>query len=218
MPCSARRPPWRLTLTSAARNWTGQRSSSGGSGERKKGGERLHMTSEKGRKWNIQHLSVDCGICVLGRTNCGLLQHCDCFPLPSMSPPPFSHIPSPFPLLLPPPRYINTMGDVLISSGVVAYLGAFTVDFRQEAIHEWHGLCLKKKIPCSPTSSVNATLGDPVKIRAWNIAGLPVDSFSVDNAIIVSNSRRWPLMIDPQGMCTPCESPLSYHCFQTHGS
>jgi dynein heavy chain len=38
-----------------------------------------------------------------------------------------------------------------------------------------------------------------VKIRAWNIAGLPVDSFSVDNGIIVSKSRRWPLMIDPQG-------------------
>ena len=86
-----------------------------------------------------------------------------------------------------------------MSSGVVAYLGAFTVDFRQQAIHEWHSLCREKKIPCSPTFSVNATLGDPVKIRAWNIAGLPVDSFSVDNGIIVSNSRRWPLMIDPQG-------------------
>ena len=96
-------------------------------------------------------------------------------------------------------RYINITGDVLMSSGVVAYLGAFTVDFRQQAIHEWHTLCREKKIPCSPTFSVNATLGDPVKIRAWNIAGLPVDSFSVDNGIIISNSRRWPLMIDPQG-------------------
>lgn len=86
-----------------------------------------------------------------------------------------------------------------MSSGVVAYLGAFTVDFRQQAIHEWHTLCRKKKIPCSLTFSVNATLGDPVKIRAWNITGLPVDSFSVDNGIIISNSRRWPLMIDPQG-------------------
>ena len=38
-----------------------------------------------------------------------------------------------------------------------------------------------------------------MKIRAWNIAGLPVDSFSVDNGIIVDNARRWPLMIDPQG-------------------
>ena len=38
-----------------------------------------------------------------------------------------------------------------------------------------------------------------MKIRAWNIAGLPVDAFSVDNGIIVDNARRWPLMIDPQG-------------------
>ena len=38
-----------------------------------------------------------------------------------------------------------------------------------------------------------------MKIRAWNIAGLPVDAFSVDNGIIVNSSRRWPLMIDPQG-------------------
>ena len=42
-------------------------------------------------------------------------------------------------------------------------------------------------------------LGDPVKIRAWQIAGLPVDAFSIDNGIIVGNSRRWPLCIDPQG-------------------
>lgn len=46
--------------------------------------------------------------------------------------------------------------------------------------------------------SLNATLGDPVKIRAWQIAGLPVDSFSVDNGIIATNARRWPLCIDPQ--------------------
>jgi len=41
-------------------------------------------------------------------------------------------------------------------------------------------------------------LGDPVKIRAWNIDGLPSDNFSVENAIIIQNSRRWPLFIDPQ--------------------
>lgn len=67
---------------------------------------------------------------------------------------------------------------------------------------EWHQLCVAKKIPCSPTFSLNATLGDPVKIRAWQIAGLPIDNFSIDNGIIVSNSRRWPLMIDPQGKHT----------------
>ena len=60
-------------------------------------------------------------------------------------------------------------------------------------------MCKDKKILCSENFSVNATLGEPVKIRAWHIAGLPVDSFSIDNGIVVSNSRRWPLMIDPQG-------------------
>ena len=96
-------------------------------------------------------------------------------------------------------RYNNITGDVLLSSGVVAYLGAFTVDFRQECVQGWLKLCQEKGIPCSKQFSLNATLGQPVKIRSWQIAGLPVDSFSVDNGIIVTNSRRWPLLIDPQG-------------------
>lgn len=69
----------------------------------------------------------------------------------------------------------------------------------QTVIKEWHDLCQKKTIPCSKHFTLNATLGEPVAIRAWNIAGLPIDAFSVDNGIIVSKSRRWPLMIDPQG-------------------
>lgn len=95
-------------------------------------------------------------------------------------------------------RYIDLTGDVLLSSGTVAYLGAFTVDYRLKCQKQWQVLCNEKNIPCSSDFSLSGTLGDPVKIRAWHIAGLPVDSFSVDNGIIVSNSRRWALMIDPQ--------------------
>lgn len=47
--------------------------------------------------------------------------------------------------------------------------------------------------------SLAATLGDAIKIRQWRIDGLPTDSFSTDNGVIVDNARRWPLMIDPQG-------------------
>ncbi|XP_069860475.1 dynein axonemal heavy chain 3 isoform X1 [Dipodomys merriami] len=96
-------------------------------------------------------------------------------------------------------RYTNLTGDVLLSSGTVAYLGAFTVDYRVQCQEEWLGYCKDRVIPGSTEFSLSNTLGDPVKIRAWQIAGLPVDSFSIDNGIIVSNSRRWPLMIDPQG-------------------
>ncbi|XP_032094987.1 dynein heavy chain 12, axonemal [Thamnophis elegans] len=95
--------------------------------------------------------------------------------------------------------YDNLTGDVLISAGVIAYLGAFTAGFRQECTKEWSKLCKVKNIPCSENFSLSKTLGDPIKIRAWNISGLPTDQFSIDNGVIVDNSRRWPLMIDPQG-------------------
>nr|XP_020824636.1 dynein heavy chain 12, axonemal isoform X2 [Phascolarctos cinereus] len=95
--------------------------------------------------------------------------------------------------------YDNLTGDVLISAGVIAYLGAFTAGFRHECTKDWSRLCKEKEIPCSDDFSLSKILGDPVKIRAWNIAGLPTDAFSIDNGVIVSNSRRWPLMIDPQG-------------------
>ncbi|XP_048664162.1 dynein axonemal heavy chain 7 isoform X2 [Marmota marmota marmota] len=95
--------------------------------------------------------------------------------------------------------YINLTGDILISSGVVAYLGAFTSNYRQNQTKEWTELCKLKSIPCSDEYSLMGTLGEAVTIRAWNIAGLPSDSFSIDNGIIIMNARRWPLMIDPQG-------------------
>uniref|UniRef100_A0A8C9VXT2 Dynein axonemal heavy chain 12 n=1 Tax=Scleropages formosus TaxID=113540 RepID=A0A8C9VXT2_SCLFO len=91
--------------------------------------------------------------------------------------------------------YDNLTGDVLISAGVIAYLGAFTAAFRFDCTRAWTKLCKVLK----HTNVIFLTLGDPIKIRAWNIAGLPTDSFSIDNGVIVSNSRRWPLMIDPQG-------------------
>ncbi|GCC38553.1 hypothetical protein chiPu_0017068 [Chiloscyllium punctatum] len=96
-------------------------------------------------------------------------------------------------------KHKDLTGDVLLSSGTVAYLGAFTVDYRHECQSEWQILCKERLIPCSDEFSLSSILGDLVKIRAWQIAGLPVDAFSIDNGIIISNSRRWPLMIDPQG-------------------
>jgi dynein heavy chain len=36
---------------------------------------------------------------------------------------------------------------------------------------DWAVLCKSKKIPCSDNFTLSATLGDAVKIRAWQIAG-----------------------------------------------
>ena len=95
--------------------------------------------------------------------------------------------------------YENLTGDVLLCSGYIAYLGAFTLPYREEILAEWTAACAEKGIPCSPTFKLITVLGEPVKIREWTIDGLPNDSFSIDNAIVMSKSRRWPLIIDPQG-------------------
>ncbi|KAM8856216.1 dynein axonemal heavy chain 7 [Spinachia spinachia] len=95
--------------------------------------------------------------------------------------------------------YNNLTGDILISAAIVAYLGAFTSSYRLDQTDEWMNLSKSREIPCSRNMSLMNSLGDPIKTRAWTIDGLPSDIFSIDNGIIISNARRWPLMIDPQG-------------------
>jgi dynein heavy chain len=96
-------------------------------------------------------------------------------------------------------KFIALTGDVLIASGIVAYLGAFTKLYRDECVADWVKVCKERNIPCSDDVTLYGVLADPVKVRAWNLTGLPNDSFSIDNGIMISNARRWPLMIDPQG-------------------
>lgn len=39
---------------------------------------------------------------------------------------------------------------------------------------------------------------DDAQIAQWNNEGLPMDRMSTENATIMVNSTRWPLLIDPQ--------------------
>lgn len=41
-------------------------------------------------------------------------------------------------------------------------------------------------------------LTDDTQIATWNNEGLPNDRMSSENATILTNSHRWPLMVDPQ--------------------
>jgi dynein heavy chain, axonemal len=52
-------------------------------------------------------------------------------------------------------------------------------------INEWNKLIEERNLPRSSSFSLVGVLGEPVTIRAWNIAGLPSDSFSIENGIIL---------------------------------
>uniref|UniRef100_A0A672Z7Z9 Uncharacterized protein n=1 Tax=Sphaeramia orbicularis TaxID=375764 RepID=A0A672Z7Z9_9TELE len=93
---------------------------------------------------------------------------------------------------------INVIGNVFIAAACVAYYGAFTSHYRQLLIDQWIKRCQDLDIPISSSFSLIKILGDPYVIRQWNTEGLPRDSVSTENGILVTEGRRWPLMIDPQ--------------------
>jgi len=93
----------------------------------------------------------------------------------------------------------SLVGDVLVAAASVAYLGPFTVNYRAELCATWRAQMAELKLPFSEGVTLMSTLQDAVRMRQWAIAGLPSDSISMENGLILSNARRWPLMIDPQG-------------------
>lgn len=92
----------------------------------------------------------------------------------------------------------NLIGDMCLASGCLAYLGPFTAPFRYKIILLWIEEAKRFNIPCS-NFNFYSTLSDPVIVRTWLIDGLPADEFSLENGLLSTCSRRWPLMIDPQG-------------------
>nr|XP_034961987.1 dynein heavy chain 1, axonemal isoform X3 [Zootoca vivipara] len=93
----------------------------------------------------------------------------------------------------------NIAGDVLASAGFIAYMGPFTGQYRNSLYDEWISKLETYNVPHTKEPNLIATLGDPVKIRSWQIAGLPNDTLSVENGMITQFSQRWTLFIDPQG-------------------
>jgi dynein heavy chain len=81
---------------------------------------------------------------------------------------------------------------------------------RDEAIVSWTAECKAQGIPHSDDFSLAAVLGNPITIRSWTIDGLPNDALSIDNAIILTEARRWPLMIDPQGQANRYSQPADW--------
>ncbi|XP_037386166.1 dynein axonemal heavy chain 1 isoform X5 [Talpa occidentalis] len=93
----------------------------------------------------------------------------------------------------------NISGDVLVAAGFVAYLGPFTGQYRMGLYNNWVHQLTSHEVPHTSEPTLIGTLGNPVKIRSWQIAGLPNDTLSVENGVINHFSQRWTHFIDPQG-------------------
>ena len=96
------------------------------------------------------------------------------------------------------------VGDVLLASAFVSYIGCFNKKYRQELMSKTFLPYLRGEVKLAP-GGVPFGLDDPIKVLAteaqiagWNSELLPADRVSTENGSICTSCARWPLMIDPQ--------------------
>ncbi|CAG7823312.1 unnamed protein product [Allacma fusca] len=96
---------------------------------------------------------------------------------------------------------VTIPGDMLLVTAFVSYMSCFTKKYRIDWMDKSWVPYLEKMIPPIPMSgNVDPlkVLTDDAEVADWNTFGLPSDRMSIENATILVNSQRWPLMIDPQ--------------------
>uniref|UniRef100_H3BBD5 Dynein axonemal heavy chain 17 n=1 Tax=Latimeria chalumnae TaxID=7897 RepID=H3BBD5_LATCH len=92
-------------------------------------------------------------------------------------------------------------GDVLLTTAFVSYVGYFTKKYRTELMEKhWLPYLKELKVPIPITENLDplSLLTDDADIAVWNNQGLPSDRTSTENATILCNTERWPLIIDAQ--------------------
>ncbi|XP_053528697.1 dynein axonemal heavy chain 9 isoform X1 [Artibeus jamaicensis] len=92
-------------------------------------------------------------------------------------------------------------GDILLTTAFISYLGFFTKKYRQSLVDgTWRPYLSQLQVPIPVTPSLDPLkmLTDDADLAAWQNEGLPADRMSAENAAILVNCERWPLMVDPQ--------------------
>jgi len=96
-------------------------------------------------------------------------------------------------------KKVLLIGDCLLSSSFLSYVGPFDFTFRKKMIFDhWLVDIKEKEIPITEGFKLEQLLTTDVEISQWASQGLPSDELSVQNGILTTRASRWPLCIDPQ--------------------
>lgn len=93
------------------------------------------------------------------------------------------------------------VGNVGLATAFISYCGPFNSVFRDHIANNFMIKNLKElNVPYTENIYIKLTdfLVDETTVGRWSLDGLPKDNLSIQNGIMVANSDRYPLLIDPQ--------------------
>ena len=94
---------------------------------------------------------------------------------------------------------LTLVGDCMLAAGFVSYVGAFDKDLREELWKkQWSVDLVDRGIPMTEGSDPLEVLSNEGMNSKMVSEGLPSDRVSLENGSILTNCKRWPLLIDPQ--------------------
>ena len=88
-------------------------------------------------------------------------------------------------------------GDSLLAAAFIEYCGPLDQSARSSILESWRLLLEGKRLVYTKSSSVSDRLISSEERQQWVKQSLPDDDLWVENAVILSRSRRYPLFIDP---------------------
>ena len=84
----------------------------------------------------------------------------------------------------------------LLSSAYITYLGGANESVREKTVQEWLSAVRLQEF------NFRSFLSSESQLLTWKKEGLPADSLSMENAIMILNAVRTPLIIDPATSAT----------------
>jgi dynein heavy chain 1 len=94
------------------------------------------------------------------------------------------------------------VGDVLVSSALMAYGGYFDQAMRTNLFNTWISSLQNASIKFKEDLARIEYLSSADERMNWTAAALPTDDLCIENAIMLKRFNRYPLIIDPSGQAT----------------
>ena len=93
------------------------------------------------------------------------------------------------------------IGDTILASAFIVYLSGLNTEQREECLNDWqHFLRVETNIKVTTPYNVLYSVSSQLDIQTWIVAGLPTESFHLENAMILFNSLRFCFLIDPSNI------------------